>query len=146
MKSLVILTVFMTMLLTISGTAFAQAEKNQKCTSERILSCNAIETFKMGIKSENPGVRRSAIYYAGQYKLAELTPALVKQLKKEQDRTIRILIALSLYKMENSEGARTINRMAETDMDLKVRRICTALSEEIKTGEYQQEIAKLTSR
>lgn len=146
MKRLTLLTAAIVTMVMLSGATFAQDTFTGKCKNDKLINCNALASLKMGIESENPGVRRGAIYYAGEYKLTELTPALLGQLKREKDRSLRILIALSLYKMGDKEGVKAISRQAETDRDSKVRRMCVAISEEIRTGEYRREIAKLTSR
>ncbi|MCX6150736.1 MAG: HEAT repeat domain-containing protein [Ignavibacteriales bacterium] len=90
----------------------------------------AIENLKLGIKSENNGLRRSSIYMVGKYKLSELKNELMEQLKKETFPSNRILIALSLYQIGEADGIDLVKTFAEKDNDQKVRRMCTAIYNE----------------
>jgi len=146
MKRLALTTVLILTLVSFTGSAFAQSKSAEKCRKDKVWNCEAVENLKIGIASENTGLRRSSIYLAGQYELTELKSTLVKQLKKEEDRSIRILIALSLHKMGNPDAAIVIGSLAMTDNDMKVRRICTAIYDDLMTGSYQKELAALTRR
>lgn len=104
------------------------------------LKKNAIENLVSNINSENDGVRKSAIYYAGYYKVAETMNALKGQFKKESDPSVRILIALSLYKLGNPDGMEFINTYAKKDNDTKVRRMCSAIY-----GDYLMSLARVAA-
>ncbi|MCZ7614550.1 MAG: hypothetical protein M5T52_13700 [Ignavibacteriaceae bacterium] len=64
----------------------------------------ALENLIAGIHSENDGVRRNSIYFAGYYKILETEDALIDQLNNEKDPSTRILIALVLYELGSEEG------------------------------------------
>jgi hypothetical protein len=85
----------------------------------------AVENLKVGIKSDNSGLKKSAIYFAGYYRISETVPALTEQIKKESDPKTRILIALVLYRI--GDGIELVKEMAEKDSDNEVRRMCTCI-------------------
>jgi HEAT repeat protein len=85
----------------------------------------ALENLLNGIESDNEGVKRSAIYFTGKYKIAEAEDALIAQLKKEQNPSTRILIALVLLEMGSDEGLMYVKKLSMEDADAKVRRMAT---------------------
>lgn len=146
MKRSAKIAVMMIVLVTLTGSLFAKENADKKCKNDKVWSCEAIENLETAIKSNNTGLRRSAIYFAGQYQISELIPSLVKQLKREDDRSIRILIALSLHKMGTPDAVHAVNKLAHNDSDNKVRRICTAIYDDMITGSYQKQLAAIARR
>lgn len=96
------------------------------------LSENAIGNLKTAIKSENPGLRKSAIYLAGKHSVDEVTETLLKQLELEKNPSIRILITRVLYIIGNDECMGDIYRLASKDNNLRVRRMATAIYEAMR--------------
>lgn len=78
---------------------------------------NAIENLKAGIKSENNGLRKSAVFMAGYYKISEVAPDLTELLKSEQDRSIKILAAYSLYRIGDEESFEKLAKISELEVD-----------------------------
>ncbi len=96
----------------------------------------SLETLKQGIKSDNPGLRRSSIYMAGLYKIDEAVESLTEQLEKEKNAETRILIALSLYNIGNPDGMEAVKKLAAEDNNKEVKRMGTVLYREfVDTGE-----------
>lgn len=100
----------------------------------------ALENLLEGIKSDNNGVKRSSIYFAGKYRIAEAEETLIEQLKKEQTPENRILIALVLYKLQSEEGLLAVKNMAVSDTDEEVRRMSTHIYNEYKTNNFNKDI------
>lgn len=48
-------------------------------------SKNDIINISRGINSENEGLRKSSIFFAGKYKISEVTDLLEEELKNEKD-------------------------------------------------------------
>ncbi len=88
---------------------------------------HALENLTASIKSDNPGVKRSAIYLAGKYRIAEAENPLLDQLKVEKDPNTRILIALVLYEMGSEKGLSVVKNLSENDENTKVRRMAAQL-------------------
>ncbi len=87
----------------------------------------SLESLKQGIQSDNQGLRKSAIYLAGIYRIDEAVETLTEQLTKEKDPGIRVLIALSLYNIGNPDGMEAVKHLARVDKDNEVKRMSTAL-------------------
>ncbi len=105
----------------IANTAMAQ--ENSKST----ISARAIDNLKIGIMSDNSGLRKSSIYFAGKYRVTESVDALVKQLNKIEDPGTKVLIALSLYLIGEQKGLDAVYNLSRTDNDSYVRRMCNAI-------------------
>jgi HEAT repeat protein len=105
----------------LSTAAIAQKQSIDNVTTNE----HAIKNLIAGIQSENNGVKRSSIYFAGKYRIAEVENVLIKQLKKEKDASTRILIALVLYEMGSTEGLLAVQQLAQNDDKVRVRRMAT---------------------
>jgi len=103
----------------------------------------AIENLKSGIKSDNEGLKKSAIYYAGYYRVSETVPALAEVVKKETESNTKILIALVLYRIGDERGISLVRDMAAKDKNPEVRRMCTCIYNAYKTGNSEG-LASLT--
>ena len=90
----------------------------------------ALENLIAGIHSENDGVRRNSIYFAGYYKILETEDALIDQLNNEKDPSTRILIALVLYELGSEEGLLEVKNLSLNDEDAKVRRMAIQIYNE----------------
>jgi len=90
----------------------------------------ALQNLEMGIKSENEGVRESAIYFAGQYRFIDTEDALIEQLKVEKESDIRVLIGLALYRMDSEKGMSELQKLALKDENPRVRRMSSAIYSE----------------
>jgi len=93
---------------------------------------NFLANLSVAIQSENLGLRRSAIYLAGLYSLNEVIPVLVSQLEKENNSDIKILIALSIYRMEDPEGMLAVEKLYKKDDNARVKRMSKAILDEFK--------------
>lgn len=97
-----------------------------------VLNENAIANLKTGITSENPGLRKSAIYLVGKHSIEEVSETLIEQLELEKKPSIRILITRVLYIIGNDEYMSNIYRLASRDKNLKVRKMATAIYEAMR--------------
>jgi hypothetical protein len=112
---------------------FAASVSAQKMGQKKYeLKENAIKSLILGISHENEGVRKSSIYYSGIYMIRETVDALIEQLEREKVPSTRVLIILSLYMIGEQKGLDAIYKTAFIDSDPKVRRMCNAISTEIK--------------
>ena len=90
----------------------------------------ALQNLEMGIKSENEGVRESAIYFAGKYRFIDTEDALIEQLKVEKDSDIKVLIGLALFRMSSEKGMNELQNLASKDENPRVRRMSYAIYNE----------------
>jgi HEAT repeat protein len=110
----------------LTGSVYAQKNSIKDVTTNK----HALENLVAGIHSDNTGVKRSAIYFAGKYRIAETEEALIAQLKEENDPSTRILIAIVLYEMGSEEGLLEVKDLSMRDKDAKVRRMAAQIYNE----------------
>lgn len=134
MKNSGIITVLV--LLLQAGFSHAQEQTQSRYFKEKLYLQNLIT----GIQSENTGLRRSAIYLAGKYRIAEVNSVLIEAMKAEIDPSTRILIALSLYNIGEVSGMEAILNFSHIEKDAKVKRMLTSLYQE-----YNSHIAAQSS-
>jgi HEAT repeat protein len=90
----------------------------------------ALQNLVAGIQSDNTGLKRSSIYFAGKYRIAETEDVLIAQLKEEKDPSTRILIALVLYEMGSEKGLLEVKNLSLNDENVKVRRMAVQIYNE----------------
>ena len=110
----------------LMGSGYTQSNSIKDITAHKY----ALENLIAGINSENDGVRRNSIYFAGYYKIVETEDALIHQLKVENDPSTRILIALVLYELGSEEGLLEVKDLSLNDENAKVRRMATQIYNE----------------
>ena len=101
----------------------------------------ALQNLLAGIQSENEGVQRSSIYFAGKYRIAESESALIEQLNKEENPSTRILIALVLFEMGSMEGLEAVRKLALNDVEPKVRRMSTHIYNEHLINDFHLSVS-----
>lgn len=92
-----------------------------------LLPGEALANILSGIKSDNLGLRKSSIYFAGKYRIKETVNALLEQLEKEEDPSTKILTALALYKIGAPEGIEAVKNLAANADAGKVKRMANAI-------------------
>lgn len=128
---------YLTLVLLTAVTLFAQAPKKLNNIKE-----DHISNLVNGIKSNNDGLKRSAVYLAGKYGVVETSDALVERLNSEKNPQDRILIALALYRIGNQDAYEAIKELAKDDYNPKVRRISNAICDAFEV-EYEKLIVNL---
>jgi HEAT repeat protein len=96
------------------------------------LNKNNYASLCQGIKSENTGLKRSAVYMAGKYSIAEATDVLIEVLKTEKDPSTKVLIALSLYKIGTEKALEAVEYLAKNDTDKEVKRMSLAILQQVE--------------
>jgi len=117
----------------LTGSVYTQTNSIKDVT----LNKYALQNLVAGIQSDNTGVKRSSIYFAGKYRIAETEDVLIAQLKEEKDPSTRILIALVLYEMGSEEGLIEVKKLSMNDKDAKVRRMATQIYNEYLVNDAQ---------
>lgn len=115
---------------------FGQNKSIKDITSNKF----ALQNLLAGIKSENEGVQRSCVYFAGKYKIEESESALIDQLQIEENPSTRILIALVLYELDSLPAIAAIKEMALTDTNPEVRRMSTHIYNELLANDFDSQV------
>ena len=115
---------YLTVLLIVTvGFNFAQT-KDQ-------LNPIAIENLLAGIHSENPGLQKSSMFFAGYYKIEETVEALREEMLSNENPGVKILAALALYEIHNEDVLDDLERLVrDVKQDYHVRRIAKAICDE----------------
>jgi len=115
---------YLTVLLVVAvGFNFAQT-KDQ-------LNPKAIENLVAGIHSENLGLQKSSIFFAGYYKIEETMDALREEMLLSENPGIKVLAALALYEIHNEEVLVDLERLVrDIKQDYHVRRMAKAICDE----------------
>lgn len=124
-------------ILLLSSAAIAQKQSIGDVTANE----HALNNLIAGIQSENDGLKRSSVYFAGKYRIAEVENILINQLQKEEDPSTRILIALVLYEMGSIEGLLVVQRLAQNDDNERVRRMATHIYNEFLINDLNSSVS-----
>ena len=116
--------------LLVMAVLMTGAANGQKPIPERAFSKVEITNLVNGLNSENTGLKKSAVYMAGKYKVNEAVETLTEMLFEEKDPAVRLLVARALYEIGNLEGMLAVYELSKTDKNVKVRAMSKALFED----------------
>jgi hypothetical protein len=117
----------------LAGVMLSTLVKAQHVTTP--VSENAINNLIIGIKSDNEGLNRSCIYYAGKYRIREAVDALIDKMSNVKDANTKVLIALSLYEIRDAKGLEAVRRQSLTDENERVKKMSALIfSEYVKNS------------
>ena len=121
----------------LSTVAIAQKQSIGNVTTNE----HALKNLIAGIQSENKGVKRSSIYFAGKYQIAEVEDVLIRQLHVERDASTRILISLVLYEMGSTEGLLAVQQLAQNDDSKRVRSMAKQIYNEYLINDINNSVS-----
>ncbi|MBK8945072.1 MAG: hypothetical protein IPM32_07325 [Ignavibacteriae bacterium] len=78
----------------------------------------------VGLKSDNQGLQFSCAYYLGEIKSKKAVIPLMKILHSSKVDGMRIIAALSLYKINSEQGMFAVKQAAKFDNCERVQRMC----------------------
>ncbi len=76
---------------------------------------NAVKNLETGISSDNAGLQKQAVYYAGKYEIKEVVPALMTALENTDDAGMQKLIVRTLYKIDPETAISLMEELAAAD-------------------------------
>lgn len=126
MKNKLLAVVLMVSMLMSTTALFAQPNSVVTITKNKY----ALKNLVAGINSENVGVRKSAIYFAGKYRIAEAVDALIDRLNDESEASVRLLIAYTLFEISDEKGLDAIKSLSLNDKNDRVKSISKAIYKE----------------
>ena len=112
--------------IVLTGSVFSQSNSIRDITANKY----ALKNLIAGIHSDNDGVKRNSIYFAGYYRVVETEDALISQLKSEENPSTRILISLVLYELGSEKGLNEVKNLSLNDENAKVRRMTKQIYEQ----------------
>ncbi len=109
-------------LVLVNG-ANAQSENKNVSVKEK----NHIQNLVNGINSGNEGLKRSATYLAGKYKIKNVAADLKSALEKEENFNTKMLMLHSLYRIDEKKAAEAAVYIVNNDEDKRMREIAALL-------------------
>ena len=82
------------------------------------------ENLLIGLNSDNAGLQSCSAYMLGEVKSTKAVIPLMKILKCENCAELKIIAALSLYKIGDARGIFAVKQAAKFDESSRVRKIC----------------------
>lgn len=95
-------------------TAFGNSSNKEAC----------FETLQQGLVSDNLGLQAGCTYMVGEVGCQKSVICLLKILHNDPSEELRILAALSLYKIGDSRGIYAIKQAIKYDNSKRVQRMC----------------------
>ncbi len=132
-KSLYTFTLVLSMLV-LTSVNFGQTLSNAE---PHIFTKNEITNLKNGIKSENIGLKKSSIYFAGKYNLTEVEDELIDELKSQENSGVKLLIAKVLHKMYSKKGMLALEASANDSSDQRFRKFARIFINDYKNNSPQ---------
>ena len=90
--------------------------------SSQIEAC--YQTLQQGLVSENDGLKAGCAYMAGEIRCQKSVVCLLRILHNNPSEELRILAALSLYKIGDGRGIYAIKQAIKYDDSKRVQRMC----------------------
>ena len=113
--------------------AQSAAEVRKICSSDF-----AVNNLTKGINSDNLGLCKSCIYYAGYYKIQRCVKPLTRILGNTSiEANVRKLAAVCLFRIGDRKGINAIRDTALFEKDDRLKNFCSALYEAYVNGDYQ---------
>lgn len=119
----------------LSSLTYSQTDANQRIE----LSDIAIVNILNGIQSDNNGVKMSCIYFAGKYRIIDVSEDLVKEMKKSDNDELCQMLVWSLYQIGDEKCCQELKSIIENHPSEKIRDFCKYLH---NIKEYESAIAK----
>lgn len=99
-----------------------------------------IKTLFEGINSENEGLRAGCAYMLGELCCDKAVISLLKILHNSTKEEMRILAALSLYKIGDSRGIFAIKQAIKFDESERVSRLCEGFYKSYLSGKTEEQV------
>ncbi len=84
----------------------------------------AVANLLLGLKSENPGLQRSAALMLGEMQAGKALIPLMEALHRPNDERVRIAAAWALCRISDGRGTYAVKQAARFDESEKVRAAC----------------------
>lgn len=128
MKNLAKIGLALVLVVLLSNFVFAQPVEKKDYDQYLIKSLN----------DENLGVRTSAAQLLGERKVKDAVDPLVKMVKSEENCSARIVAAMALYQIGAEEALPTLKAVAVKDKNKTVRRVVTAIVNQMESLQVAQ--------
>lgn len=104
----------------------------QKNNEQRKISFNAKQSLISALNSDNEGLKRSAVYFAGYYKINEAVESLTGLLNSSADESVKILAAYSLHEIGDEECLKALKDAAYHSSNKDLCKKCKLMYEDLR--------------
>ena len=122
--------------LMLSFQMFPQETANK--TSSEMEAC--FETLQQGLNSDNAGLIAGCTYMIGEVRCKSSIISLLDMLHNSDSEDLRILAALSLYKIGDARGIYAIKQSIKFDESERVQRMCNIFYKAYQRGDTESAI------
>ncbi|MFA7418556.1 MAG: HEAT repeat domain-containing protein [Melioribacteraceae bacterium] len=141
MKARLFLTGILMLTVVLTASTYANVSPSSKTNTYETIEQNRL----IGLSEDNEGLRVSAAFNLGEMKSQKAVLPLMKLLKDGKTEEEKIIAALSLIKIGDSQGVFLVSRAAQFQESARVRRVCEKFyngyllqkASELKTSEMQ---------
>lgn len=120
MKTYLFLIAVAMVLILFTGESFGKSMTKRDSSIER-----GVTNLIYSLSSENYGVKTSAGIILGDLKNDRAVIPLMRILNSSDDETMRVIAALSLYKIQDPIGMYAVKQAIRFDESPRVRKLCT---------------------
>lgn len=128
-RSTLLFSVFLFLIFSIQIFPQETADK----TSAEMDAC--FETLQQGLNSDNAGLIAGCTYMIGEVRCQRSIVSLLNMLHNSDSEELRILAALSLYKIGDSRGLYAIKQSIKFDESKRVQRMCDIVYKAYQRGD-----------
>lgn len=110
-------------ILLVTASTFARTENGEFDNVNKDKYPTIEANLMVGLQSENEGLRISSAYYLGELKSKKAVHQLMKILREDESYPARIVAALSLIKIDDTQGVYMVQRTSEFNTQERVRKM-----------------------
>jgi hypothetical protein len=112
---------FAVLVMSLLFTSLLAGQESGK-TEFKKMSETGITNLINGVKSDNPGLKKSSIFMAGKYNVVEMEDVLIAELKNQNDPEIKLLIATALHGMYSKKGMIALEDFAQDSSNPRLQK------------------------
>ena len=135
LKAPIIVGLSFLIIIILSNLTYSQTDTDQRIE----LSDIAIVNILNGIQSDNYGVKMSCIYFAGKYRIIDVSEDLVKVMRNSENDELCQMLVWSLYQIGDAKCCQELKSIIDNHPSEKIRDFCKYLH---NIKEYESAIAK----
>ena len=110
----------------------------QTVNSQKIhLDNSALRNYQDNLKSNNDGIVRSSIFFAGKYKLSEVAPDILEILKNSKDEDLCKWAVWSIYEIGDDQCCNELQKILQDHPSKKIKEFCNFLR---NIKDYEKEL------
>lgn len=118
-----------------NNSPLAQTNNDQRVELPEIAIVNILN----GIQSDNHGLKMSCIYFAGKYKISEVSKDLVQEIKNSNNEELCQMLVWSLYQIGNESCCQEMRTLVKNHPSDSIRSFSKYLN---NIKEYESAIVK----